>query len=1183
VEGKAMSKFKATNRNNPCDLCGDTSGDCRQTDNSLNLCHSFIDKHQDPNHPDWEYLKPDKSGVWGMFVPRREKENFDRDHWLERSQQLKAKREQEKANRAKTGLPIADRDRALRLLSAEMGLTWEDRQRLRDRGLTDDQIKAGLFFSYRPGEKVGDRIPENLPGIRYGKLGGRYSGIACIAFNSSGQAIGYQVRLDGVKDGGKYRWGYGQASSHLPNHELPLNVARADNPKSQDIFLPEGILKPLVTTYRFQVNCIGAAGGNHVGSPEQLRAAINDLLQENSRIVIFPDAGAVLNLNILKQYQNTISLLTEWGYANRLHFAWWGQVTKDELDCDEIDQNTFDQIKYLDPQTFFDIANKEQWRQKVGETQKKLNTLSYKPDILINQKYFPSLDELQKIKALPKTGFFNIIGYKGSGKSTLIKQIKEYYRNQGYEVISITPRIALGREQAFKWDNEWIGDIGADKVALDFIAENTKQLGLCFDSIHRITNRDFTEKTLIIFDESELGFNHLVTSNTLKDRRSFILKTLEKIVKDCLNNNGLIILSDADLTNVSVDYCKALCPDASIFTVVNEAKPQSWDVDFYTDGQTGADVKEAIFDDIENGLRLIIPVDNQGEAEALDREISKRFPDKKVIRIDRTTTETEAGRKFVEQINLSILNEKPDVLIHTGSMGTGCSIDGEHYDKKTHQKQYFEEVYNWFDKVYGLFFGIIEPSQCRQYLARFRKPVPRIIWAKESGFKDDSCKSFLPDVIKRNLFKNNEQTLNIIELAKELAGGDNADDIAVLDALNGMMNRETGTWDNPHIDLYCQVKARRNYGLSQLAIQLRQELIEEGHTVKDYVSELSSELSDSIKTTKQEIKIEQATAIANAPDIPLEQAKAINRKATTTEDERNQVAKAFLTAELPGLGLTPKFVFEWVLRDRRRELNAVKLFFFTQNPEIAKQLDTHEWRQKLKQFSKGAVFLPDVKTYSPKVKLLNDLGFFGLIDLDNPGREYRGTDEDVIKFKERAYFMRHHIYTAFGLTVTRHTYPMALIEKLAKRIGIYFTQNKYKIKGETVRGYQIDTQKLNDPSRKMILESLSRRYSETITVEDFERGQNFPVGLNKKGTCATDNLNPDDPSDNSQNNSTDSNVLPLREGDYHKVGEVIKDRVSGRLYTVLELETTGYWAQSNMGFSTIPFDDALFLNGAHYA
>ena len=889
-------------------------------------------------------------------------------------------------------------------------------------------------------------------------------------------------------------------SPKLPNGEQPIAVYY---PKIitdlTKIGLCEGVeWKAQEAANRLGCPVIGFSGISFLNlSPETTKAAIATIQAKmginDFELIFIPDGGLVQNPSNIKTVQDFIKNAT-----HKCAIAWWQQFNKTDGDIDEINESKINSIVYLDPQTFFEIASKEQWRQKVGKEQKKLNNLSYKPDILITQKYFPSLDELQKIKALPNTGIFNLLGHKGSGKSTLTKQIKDDYRSEGYQVISITPRIALGREQASKWGIEWLGDIGADKVELNLIAENTAQLGLCFDTIHRIVGRDFTEKTLLIFDESELGFNHLATSQTLKDRRSFVLKTLENIIKDCLNNNGLIILSDADLTDVSVDYVKSLCPDTPIFTVVNEAKPQSWEVDFYTDSQTGADVKTAIFDDIENDLRLIIPVDNQGEAEALDRELSKRFPDKKIIRIDRTTTETEAGRKFVEQINLSILNEKPDILIHTGSIGTGCSIDGKHYDKELKKTLYFPEVYHWFDKVYGLFFGVIEPSQCRQYLARYRKPVPRIIWAKESGFKDDSCKSFLPDVIKRNLFKNSEQTLNIIELAKELAGGDDADDLAVLDTLNGMMNRESGTWDNPHIDLYCQVKARRNYGLSQLAIQLRQELIEEGHTVKDYISESSNPISDSIKATKQEIKVEQATAIATAPDIPLEQAKWINRQATTTEDERNQATKAFLKAELPGLELTSNFIFNWIIKDRRKTLNQIKLFFFCQNPDIAKYQDNKEWRAKLKQFSNGAPFLPDIKTYSPMIKVLNDLGYFDLIDIHDPGREYRGTDGDVVNFMQRAYFMRHRIYTAFGLTVTKKTDPINFISRLSKRIGIYFKKNQYKIDGVFIRTYQINTENLNDPTRKMILESLIRRYAEIHTEQDFYRDHNFSVSLKNK-------------------------------------------------------------------------------------
>ncbi|WLT40659.1 hypothetical protein NON20_26130 (plasmid) [Synechocystis sp. B12] len=89
-----MSKFITSSRRNPCPICDDISGDCRSLDNGLILCHSFIDRHQDPSHPDWVYRKPDKSGIWGIFSERRELQTqYSRDYWLEHSRKRRAERE----------------------------------------------------------------------------------------------------------------------------------------------------------------------------------------------------------------------------------------------------------------------------------------------------------------------------------------------------------------------------------------------------------------------------------------------------------------------------------------------------------------------------------------------------------------------------------------------------------------------------------------------------------------------------------------------------------------------------------------------------------------------------------------------------------------------------------------------------------------------------------------------------------------------------------------------------------------------------------------------------------------------------------------------------------------------------------------------------------------------------------
>jgi hypothetical protein len=77
-----------------------------------------------------------------------------------------------------------------------------------------------------------------------------------------------------------------------------------------------------------------------------------------------------------------------------------------------------------------------------------------------------------------------------------------------------------------------------------------EEIGLCWDSLGKIFGRDWSN-TLVVIDEIELGLNHVATSSTCRDRRSFILHTLEHKLKECLDGGGLVIAADADLTDSS--------------------------------------------------------------------------------------------------------------------------------------------------------------------------------------------------------------------------------------------------------------------------------------------------------------------------------------------------------------------------------------------------------------------------------------------------------------------------------------------------------------------------------------------------------------------------------------------------------------------------------------------------------
>jgi len=339
--------LKSFSRSNLCPVCGEGSPDCRySTDGELILCHSHIDF--DPQHPEWHYLGTSSNGVWGVFVPRKD-EAFDRTEWLEKKAERERDRREREREHAKNALSIPDRDKALRKLSKTLGLSRRHRQSLIDRGLSESAIESGLFFSVYPNDPVPPGIPQNLPGVSNGKIAASGVGIACLAFDSEGQAIGYQIRLENVTDS-KYRWAKGLTSSHLPNGELPITFIPNDK-ESDRVWLTEGILKPFVAAHKHGINTLGAAGGHFSGSASQIKEAIAPYRE----VIISPDAGDIGNPQVMRRWADQIKFLESLGKP--ILIGWWGQETKNDDDIDELDN--IESIEFFSPSQFFELAKKD--------------------------------------------------------------------------------------------------------------------------------------------------------------------------------------------------------------------------------------------------------------------------------------------------------------------------------------------------------------------------------------------------------------------------------------------------------------------------------------------------------------------------------------------------------------------------------------------------------------------------------------------------------------------------------------------------------------------------------------------------------------------------------------------------------------------------------------------------------
>lgn len=1226
----SVSKFRSSNKSNPCPICSDTTGKCRDN-GDIYLCMTLSDTRVGEVINEYKCIA-NKSNGWATFKVDNSQEWSEekRKEWEEKRQQRQREQAKEHEERRRRSLSAEERDKQYRALLAQLNLHPDDEADLLRRGFTKQEIEAHGFKSICKNQKLSSPLLSALPGVKADgwHLAVSGDGYLCPIVDANNLIIGLQVRLRQPIDGNRYRW-LSSSNAVLPlrNGENPIGMYQSPSGKPEGIALVEGTgAKPRLAAKLLNYLVIGAAGGQFSQSPIQLSKYLQSAEEKanTKEIIVCPDAGDINNPHVINRWKATISLLKSWGYQVKI--AWWQQFTKEECDIDELSLEKIEGIQYLSPETFFKfspqklkleapqkaekkvklkgfdigsnakaeaISGKQsavnavfkidfprlnfnsfgggnpEREEEIRVVQRQLRSLSYPADILLNERYFPK----ELAKQLPKSGLFGIVGGKGVGKSVLLKEIIKLAKEQGIIILSITPRIALGREQAIKWEITWIDEYGvmrtqahdtSDQIkelvakkqraeaklkALDhlqtdifdanLIAKKEQErldlkseieaisekiynvnmasistLGLCWDSLWKTEDRNM-KNSLIVIDEAELGFTHLATSSTCRSNRASLLRVFSEKVKECLMNGGRVILSDADLTDVSIDYVRSLLPiPVKPFIVKNtyKGKESRWVVDFRK-GSRG-NTLDLLIERIEAGDYLAITTDSQAEAEALERKILEKYPhlysliDTKsgqinkgkkgygIVRLDSKNAETEAGKEFLRKPNEAILKYQPRILIYTPTMGVGVSIDESTVRNEA----------PYFGAVFGLFFGVIEPSQCRQQLARIRANVPRIVACVESNRALKGSKSFFPAEVIRHMIRYHQHGLSPMDIVLDRAG-DDADDGEIFEEMKKLYaeswDEKSRCWNNPHLDLYAKLKARNNYSLWNLALLLIEELEDEGHTVK-VIEGGSSDLTDELKEKKTEIKREDAEAIANSEILAsTEDARKIQNSVASTKEERDAAKKTLLADELPGIDLTPDFVFR-VESDRRRWLSSQKLFWFYNNCDAAKVRDTSHVSGKMKKFVKeNLAYMPDVVELLPKLKAIEKSRLFDWINLESPEKIYLEDTDEARNFLKNAVRHSQHIFDALGLRPTNKSPVIAVANKILKKLGLRL-KKATKYKGDN--RYILDSETLNSQDRLAVLAALDRRWqaergkiAEIPAQQAVDDRDFLPISLNTQG------------------------------------------------------------------------------------
>jgi hypothetical protein len=649
--------------------------------------------------------------------------------------------------------------------------------------------------------------------------------------------------------------------------------------------------------------------------------------------------------------------------------------------------------------------------------------------------------------AFPNSGLVGVKSAKGTGKTTSLHKIVQQAKGNHQPVLLITHRIQLGKFLCEKVGIQWGLKTLDIKGEEQNIHAASPSLGLCVDSIWKLNPEDW-HGGIIILDEVEQSLWHLLHSTTCKDKRVKLLKSFQQLIFTVLTTGGLIIAQDADLSDISLEYLQQLSGlKITPWILVNQWQPEKgWDVTFY-DSPNPTPLIQQLELDILAGRKCYVTTDSRAgrySCETIERYLKERleklhkvFPKSLLVSSRTTNTPGHDAVDFVAEINQKVIDY--DVVFVTPSLGTGVSIDVQH-----------------FDRVYGIFQGVIPDSEARQALARVRDNVPRIVWSAKRGIgligSGSTNYKLLSDWYQENQKEN----------------------LALLSPLHKVDVDLPLVYDPIHLRTWAKVSARVNSSICIYRQSMKEGLMADGHQIwlrsndvqnniirdlrhaflatdpsdlttrrrlmleivkvqKDWMQskQKSKEISNSIRKIKKQNQYVMANAVANAKDIDYVKYEHLSTKYALTEKERQQINK-YLLCQKYGVKVTP----ELKKKDDKGYYSQLLIhYYLTHESEYFRCRDKQELYQQLIS-GEGKVFLPDLKGYTLKVEALRALGMQQFVE---PDREFAEDDIDVNRLKNMALQCSQHIKRVLGITISNEVDQnsgLKILNRLLSLLGL---------------------------------------------------------------------------------------------------------------------------------------------------
>lgn len=656
-----------------------------------------------------------------------------------------------------------------------------------------------------------------------------------------------------------------------------------------------------------------------------------------------------------------------------------------------------------------------------------LRELTYKPDLSLdsNTKYIgdfapPSSAKLICLKAP-----------KGSGKTEWLVKVCAEAQNLGQKVLILTHRQQLGQALCSRFGVDYVTELK------DSDTKGVFGIGLCFDSLRRNSqarfNPDDWHGCIVILDEVEQSLWHLLSAKTeVSKHRVEVLRNFQELIQNTLESDeGKIYVSDADLSDLSIDYIRSLANfPVKPWVVVKEGNPTPWDVTVW---ETCNELLGALVSHLRMGGRSLVFVDGQKAkskwgTQNLEAYLAKLFPDLRILRIDAESIADPNHPAFgcIDKLN-EVLPEY-DIVIASPSIETGVSID----------------IKRHFTSVWDIAQGVVPVPSILQRMARLREPVPRHMWAKGYGIGRIGNGSTSP---RKLMASQQTQFKAHVKLLAE------SEFPADFDAASSFQPQSIRTW--------AKMAARINLGMVRYRHEIIRALIAEGHSIRggDYLEVLSADdeaqgteqIKDDLTESRDEIYEEHCVAVAQAPTPDEKRFESLTKKQQRTREELKELRKGELsrryseelvTTELVQLddeGEYPKARLHYYLSTGREFLPA------RDKQVVDKQLESGE----------GELFLPDINRslVGGKIKFLEALDIKSLLQQNT---EWTNDSQILIDLSIKCRQFAESIKSVLGVGIKEEDSPIAIAQKLLRQcLGLSFsTPVKRGAKGSQQRFYQ---------------------------------------------------------------------------------------------------------------------------------